>query len=231
MTFDVQRVRACFPALAEGAAHFDGPGGSQVPQSVADAVASTLTSAISNRGRVTRSSRRADEIVVAAREAVGDLLGTEPGGVVFGRSMTQLTFDAARTLSRSWGPGDEVVVTRLDHDANIRPWAYAAAASGATLRWVEMDASTGELAAESLAAALTDRTRLVAVTAASNLVGTRPDVASISRAAHEVGALTFVDGVHSTAHVLPDMARLGADLFVCSPYKFCGPHCGVLAAR
>lgn len=231
MTYNVQRVRDCFPALTEGAAHFDGPGGSQVPRSVADAVASTLTSAISNRGSVTRSSRRADEVVRSARAAVGDLLAADPGGVVFGRSMTQLTFDAARTLSRSWGPGDEVVVTRLDHDANIRPWAYAAEASGATLRWVELDASTGELDAESLAAAVTERTRLVAVTGASNLIGTRPDVASSSSAAHDVGALTYVDGVHSTAHSLPDMAELGADLFACSPYKFCGPHYGVLAGR
>jgi len=231
VTYDVDRIRSCFPALAEGAAHFDGAGGSQVPRSVADAVASTLTAAISNQGSVTPSARRADEVVAAAREAVGDFLGTDPGGVVFGRSMTQLTFDVARTLGRGWGPGDEVVVTRLDHDANIRPWLYAAAASGATVRWIEMEAATGELSEESLASAVTDRTRLVAVTAASNLLGTRPDVTRLTAAAHAVGALTFVDGVHLSAHVLPDVADLGADIFVCSPYKFCGPHSGVLAGR
>ena len=230
MSYDVRRVRSFFPALEDRTAFFDGPGGSQVPQPVAAAVASTLTSGISNRGHVTQSARRAELVVSAAREAVGDLLATDPGGVVFGRSMTQLTFDAARTLSASWRDGDEVVVTRLDHDANIRPWVYAAEARGARVRWVEIDVDTGELAEESLAAAVNERTRLVAVTGASNLIGTRPDVAAISAAARSVGALTFVDGVHLSAHVLPDRVEMGADIFVCSPYKFLGPHCGVLAA-
>ncbi len=231
LTYDVRRVRECFPALSEGAAHFDGPGGSQVPQSVADAVAATLTAAISNRGSVTRSARRAEEVVLGAREAIGDFLAADPDCVVFGRSMTQLTFDVARTFAKGWSAGDEVVVTRLDHDANIRPWVYAAEASGSTLRWVDVDSRTGELSADSLASVITERTRLVAVTAASNLLGTRPDVSAISRAAHEVGAVTFVDGVHLSAHVLPDIDDLGADIFVCSPYKFGGPHCGVLAGR
>lgn len=231
MTFDVQRVRSHFPALSEGTAFFDGPGGSQVPVSVGEAVSSTLTAAISNRGTVTQSARRAEHVVTEARAAVGDLVGADPGGVIFGRSMTQLTFEAARTLSQQWTAGDEVVVTRLDHDANIRPWVYVAAARGATVRWVELDAATGELDAASLAAAITERTRLVAVTAASNLIGTRPDVAAIAAAAHDVGALTYVDGVHLAPHVLPDLAELGADFFACSPYKFCGPHCGVLVAR
>lgn len=231
MAYDVRRVRESFPALAEGAAHFDGPGGSQVPQAVADAVAATLTSAISNQGPVTRSARRAEAIVSAAREAMGDFLGVSGDGVVFGRSMTQLTFDASRTLAKGWVPGDEVVVTRLDHDANIRPWVYAATTSGATLRWVDFDPSSGELPTEAVTSALTERTRLVAVTAASNLIGTRPDVSAISAAAHQVGALVFVDGVHLSAHVLPDLEALGADVFACSPYKFCGPHCGVLVGR
>ena len=155
----------------------------------------------------------------------------DPAGVVFGRSMTQLTFDISRTLAKGWGPGDEVVVTRLDHDANIRPWVYAAEAAGATVRWADFDGATGELTLESMRSVMTDRTRLVAVTAASNLIGTRPDMAAICAAAHDVGALAFVDGVHYSAHLLPDLGALGADLFVCSPYKFCGPHCGVLAGR
>jgi cysteine desulfurase family protein (TIGR01976 family) len=230
-SYDVEAVRASFPALREGAAHFDGPGGSQVPSAVADAVADTLRSAIANRDRVTAAERRADDIVTGARAAMGDLLGVEPQGVVFGRSMTSLTFDFARTLAKSWGPGDEVVVSRLDHDANIRPWVYAAAASGAELRWAEFDPSDGELRPDAVEAVLSDRTRLVAVTAASNLIGTRPDVAEVCRRAHAVGALCYVDGVHFAAHCPVDVADLGADFFVCSPYKFFGPHCGVLAAR
>jgi cysteine desulfurase family protein (TIGR01976 family) len=230
-SYDVQAVRASFPALREGAAHFDGPGGSQVPSPVADAVADTLRSAIANRDRVTAAERRADDIVTGARAAMGDLLGVEPQGVVFGRSMTSLTFDFARTLAKSWGPGDEVVVSRLDHDANIRPWVYAAAASGAELRWAEFDPNDGELQPDAVEAVLSDRTRLVAVTAASNLIGTRPDVAEVCRRAHAVGALCYVDGVHFAAHCPVDVADLGADFFVCSPYKFFGPHCGVLAAR
>ncbi|MDX6367683.1 MAG: hypothetical protein QOK30_2759 [Nocardioidaceae bacterium] len=230
-SYDVEAVRASFPALREGAAHFDGPGGSQVPSPVADAVADTLRSAIANRGTVSAAERRADDIVTGARAAIGDLLGVDPQGVVFGRSMTSLTFDFARTLAKSWGPGDEVVVSRLDHDANIRPWVYAAAASGAELRWAEFDPNDGELQPAAIEAVLSDRTRLVAVTAASNLIGTRPDVAEICRRAHAAGALCYVDGVHFAAHCPVDVADLGADFFVCSPYKFFGPHCGVLAAR
>ena len=129
MTYDVEAVRSHFPALTHGAAHFDGPGGSQVPDVVADAVRDALTAAIANRGRVTAAERFADDVVVAARQAMADLLGADPGGIVFGRSMTQLTFDFSRTLAKSWREGDEVVVSRLDHDANIRPWILAAEAS------------------------------------------------------------------------------------------------------
>jgi cysteine desulfurase family protein (TIGR01976 family) len=231
MAYDVARVRSHFPALREGAAHFDGPGGSQVPDVVARAVADTMTSAVSNRGTVTPAERRADAIVVAARAAMGDLLGTDPGGIVFGRSATELTFHLSRTLSKDWGPGDEVVVTRLDHDANVRPWVIAAEAAGATVRWVGFDVTTGELTPDDVAAAVTDRTRLVAVTAGSNLIGTRPDVPAIAQVAHDAGALLWVDGVHATAHVATDVPASGADVWVCSPYKFLGPHLGVLAAR
>ncbi|GAA1122929.1 cysteine desulfurase-like protein [Kribbella jejuensis] len=224
--FDIVAVRKQFPALEEGAAHFDGPGGSQTPQAVADAVAATMTSALANRGQLTPAERRADETVVNARQAMADLLGTTGQGIVFGRSMTQLTYDFSRTLAKTWRPGDEVIVTRLDHDANVRPWVQAAEAAGATLKWLGFDPETSEL--DDIAPLLTDRTRLVAVTAASNLLGTRPDTQKIADQAHAVGALVYVDGVHLTAHAPVD-ARY-ADFYVCSPYKFFGPHLGVLTA-
>ena len=230
MSLDVAALRARFPSLAEGAAHFDGPGGSQVPDVVGAAVAATLTAAIANRGTVTRAERRAEQVVQDARAAMGDLLGADPRGVVFGRSMTALTYEMSRTLSRSWSPGDEVVVTRLDHDANIRPWVQAAERAGATVRWADFDPATGELAPEAVGALLSDRTRLVAVTAASNLIGTRPDLPAIADLVHGTPALLYVDGVHYTPHAGVDVRELGADFFTCSPYKFMGPHCGVLAA-
>jgi len=229
MPYDVAAVRDRFPALKAGFAHFDGPGGSQVPDSVADAVARTLLSPLANRGTVTEAERTADGIVHEARAAMADLLGVGARGVVFGRSMTELTFAMARTLAAGWGPGDEVVVTRLDHDANIRPWVIAAAAVGATVRWAEFDPATAELTEDDVAAVLSPRTRLVALTAASNLLGTRPPVRAIADLAHAVGALVYVDGVHYTAHVPVYVDALGADLYACSPYKFLGPHCGVLA--
>ncbi|WP_279582986.1 aminotransferase class V-fold PLP-dependent enzyme [Fodinicola feengrottensis] len=230
MAYDVTAVRKHFPALAEGAAHFDGPGGSQVPDVVAEAVAATMVSGIANRGSVTAAEKRATGIVIDARQAMADLLGASPEGIVFGRSMTQLTYDFSRTLAKEWGAGDEIVVSRLDHDANIRPWVQAALAAGATIRWVEPDPVSAELPVETIAAALTDRTRLVAVTGASNLVGTRPDIPTIAAAVHEVGALLYVDGVHLTAHAPVDVTALGADFYACSPYKFLGPHLGALAA-
>ncbi len=230
MPFDVASVRAHFPSLTQGAAHFDGPGGSQTPDVVGRAVADTLTSAISNRGTVTASERRAEQVVSDCRTALADLLGADPHGIVFGRSATALTYDLARTLAKDWGPGDEVVVTRLDHDANIRPWVQAAHTAGATVRWVDFDPATGELSADAVAAAVSERTRLVATTAASNLIGTRPPVCRVADLAHEVGALHWVDGVHATAHASVDLAALRADFWTCSPYKFMGPHCGVLAA-
>lgn len=229
-TYDVERVRADFPALAGGTAHFDGPGGSQVPRQVAHAVAATLGSSISNRGTVTAAARRAEEVVVGCRSALGDLLATDPGGVAFGRSATALTFEVARAVARQWGPGDEVVVTRLDHDGNIRPWVVAAERAGAIVRWAGFDRETGVLDVADVEAVLSDRTRLVAVTGASNLLGTRPDVPAIAAAAHAAGALVCVDAVHLTPHAVVDRGALGADLLTCSPYKYLGPHCGVLAA-
>ncbi|MFF9268476.1 cysteine desulfurase-like protein [Streptomyces rochei] len=231
MALDVDAIRAQIPALKSGSARFDAPGGTQTPQPVIDAVAEALAHPLANRGRTTEGERNADGIVTDARGALADLLGVDPRGVVFGRSATQLAYDLSRTLARTWQPGDEVVVTRLDHDSNIRPWVQAAEAAGATVRWADFDPATGELLPEHIEAVLSPRTRLVAVTAASNLIGTVPDVAAVARLAHRVGALLHVDAVHYASHAVVDLAALGADTLVCSPYKFLGPHLGVLAAR
>lgn len=231
--YDVARIRSHFPSLQgrTPAAHFDGPGGSQTPASVGAAIKATITGPLANQGSRTEAERNAQAAVDGARAAMGDLLGVAPDEVIFGRSMTALTFDLSRTLSRDWGPGDEVVVSRLDHDANVRPWVIAAERAGATLRWAEFDRGTGELPPSAVADVLTERTRLVAVTAASNLLGTRPHIPEIARLVHEAGALLFVDGVHFTAHDFVDVAALGADFYACSPYKFLGPHLGVLTGR
>ena len=229
-TLDVAALRAHFPALQGGAAHFDGPGGSQIPSVVAEAVAATMTAPMSTRGSVTAAEQNSDANVLAGRAALADLLGAEPGGVVFGRSMTALTFDLSRTLAKDWAPGDEVVVSRLDHDANIRPWVLAAESAGAAVRWAEFDPATGELDPQAFADVVSARTRLVAVTGASNLIGTMPDVAAVAGIAHDHGALLFVDAVHLAAHAPVDLRALRADFVACSPYKFFGPHCGALAA-
>ena len=230
MPYDLAALRAQFPALATGTAHFDGPGGSQTPAPVARAMYDALVSPLANRGSVTLAERNADAIVTGARSAVADLVGADPRGVVFGRSMTQLTFDLSRTLAASWSEGDEVVVSRLDHDANVRPWTIAAERAGATVRWADFDPGTAELEPHHVSDQLSDRTRLVAITGASNLLGTRPDLPVLAEDVHRVGALLYVDGVHLTAHAPVDTAQLGADVFACSPYKFFGPHCGVLTA-
>jgi len=231
MSFDVAEFRRHFPSLASGIAYFDGPGGTQTPRSVAMAVADTLCGPLSNRGgAMVASERRADQTVTAFRQAMADLLAADPRGIVYGRSATQLTYDFSRHLAKTWAAGDEIVLSALDHDANIRPWVQAAAAAGVTVRWWEFDVPTTELSVEELTALLSPRTRLVAVTAASNLLGTIPPIAEIAAAVHQVGALLFVDGVHYAAHASVDLPQLGADFFVCSPYKFLGPHCAVLAA-
>jgi cysteine desulfurase family protein (TIGR01976 family) len=228
MSYDIDSVRADFPALAGGSAHFDGPGGTQTPRPVIDAIAGALSRPLSNRGTLTAGESNAERTVADARAAIADLVGGEAGGVVFGRSATQLCYDFSRWVSRSWGAGDEVVVTRLDHDSNVRPWVQAAERAGATVRWLDFDPETSEL--DGIATVLSDRTRLVAVTAASNLIGTKPPVAAIAAAAHDAGALVYVDGVHFTAHCSVDLAALGADFYACSPYKFLGPHLGALVA-
>ena len=230
MAYDVARIRSMFPSLESGWAHFDGPGGTQTPRPVGDAVASVLTGPLSNRGTVGVSEERAEAAVHGFRLAMADLLDAHPRGIVHGRSATQLVYDFSRHLARDWRGGDEVIVTRLDHDANVRPWVQAAEHRGATVRWAAFDPAAAELSTDAVTDLLSDRTRVVAVTGASNLIGTMPDVPAIAAAAHDAGALVFVDGVHLTAHELPDVEGLGSDFFVCSPYKFLGPHCGVLAA-
>ncbi|MFN8622725.1 MAG: cysteine desulfurase-like protein [Chloroflexota bacterium] len=232
MRYDVAALREQFPSLRSGIAHFDGPGGTQTPRAVGEAVAATLLGPLSNRGTGVLSERNAEAAVEAFRSAFADFLGVPARGVVYGRSATQLTFDLSRAISRTWGPGDEVVVSRLDHDCNVRPWVIAAEARGATVCWIDLDPATGEADPASIDAAIGPRTRLVAITGASNLIGTRPPVRAIADQAHAAapGALVWVDGVHHAPHTLPDLAALGADLYVCSPYKFFGPHCGVLGA-
>ena len=228
--FDVAAFRSHFPSLASGIAHFDNPGGTQTPAVVGEAIARTLTGPLSQRGAATLSQRNAEETVVDFRAAVADLVGGVPGGVVHGRSATQLTYDVSRTLARGWSAGDEIVLCQLDHDSNVRPWIQVAERAGVTVRWLRLDPATGELDLSDLDEVVNERTRLVALTAASNLLGTRPPVATVARRAHEVGALVHVDGVHHAAHAAPDLAAMGADLMVVSPYKFFGPHCAALVA-
>ncbi|MGQ4269654.1 cysteine desulfurase-like protein [Nocardiopsis changdeensis] len=228
--FDLGAFRAQFPSLDSGIAHFDGPGGTQTPVRVGEAIARTLTGPLSNRGTSAVSEANAEAAVAAFRRAYADLLGCAPEGVVYGRSATQITYDFSRHLSKDWGPGDEVVVTRLDHDSNVRPWVQAAERTGAAVRWIDFDPATAEPDLSGLDAVINERTRLVAVGAASNLLGTRVPVRAIADRAHGAGALVYVDGVHHAAHAVVDVRELGADFYVCSPYKFLGPHCAVLAA-
>ena len=230
MILDVARVRSDYPALAEGFAHFDGAGGTQPAAPVIAAIAGAMRTAVSNRGSAHAPARRSGEIVAAARSAIADLVGGDPAGVVFGPSATALTYLVARTLSRDWGPGDEVVVSRLDHDANVRPWVQAAEASGATVRWAEVDLATGELPVGQYRQLVGSRTRLVAVTAASNAIGTMPAVREIADLAHASPALVYVDGVHATAHRPIDVRALGADFYTTSAYKWSGPHYAAVVA-
>jgi cysteine desulfurase family protein (TIGR01976 family) len=230
VTFDVHRARACYPALAGDYTRLDGAAGTQVPTAVIDAIAEAYRDGMGNVNGVFPASHRSEEQVAGARRAVADLLGAEPDGVVLGPNMTTLTYRLAFVLARGWGPGDEVVVTTLDHDANVRPWVQAAEQAGARVRWARVEVPSGELDAGQFDELLTERTRLVAVAAASNVLGTVPDVAAIAAKAHAVGALVYVDGVHASPHVPVDMAALGADFYATSAYKWCGPHIGAVAA-
>jgi cysteine desulfurase family protein (TIGR01976 family) len=228
--WDVGRVRALYPALADGHAYLDGAAGTQVPETVIEAVAGAYRAGIGNVGGAFPASGRAEAIVAGCRRAVADLVGGEPDGVVLGPNMTTLTYRLANALAKGWGRGDEVVVSRLDHDANVRPWVQAAARAEAVVRWAEVDLATGELPAGQYEGLVGSRTRLVAVTAASNVLGTRPDVAAICATAHAAGARTYVDGVHATAHGPVDVAALGADFYATSAYKWSGPHVGAVVA-
>ncbi len=194
---DVARVRGLFPGLSDGLVHVDGPGGALVPESVVRAVSQSMRVPIANRGGVFASSARAEQLVSSARTAIADLVGGLPGGVVLGPNLTSLTYAVARALGKHWRPGDEIVVSRLDHDANIRPWLQIADEVGMLVRWAEVDIETGELPDWQYDELLGPRTRLVAVTAASSAIGTRPDVAAIARRAHAVGALVVVALVRS----------------------------------
>ena len=230
MTYDVNKIRAHFSALSTGLAFFDGPGGSQVPDVVGAAIAAAITKPISNRNVNTESEKNAEEYVLGFRKAVADLIDVDPRGVVYGRSWTQLSYDFSRTLAKNWGPGDEVVVSRLDHDSNIRPWIQAAEAVGATVRWAEFDVETSELTVAAVEAVLSSKTKLVAITGAGNTIGTRPDLKAIGVAVHKVGALFYVDGVHLTPHAAISAKDIGADFYGFSFYKLMGPHCAALAA-
>ena len=229
-SFDVAGVRALYPALADGHAYLDGAAGTQVPSSVIEAIAAAYRAGIANLDGAFAASARSGAIVAEARAAVADLVGAVPEGVVFGPSATALAYRMADALSRAWTSGDDIVVSRLDHDSNVRPWIQAAGRAGVAVKWAEVDLLTGELPTEQYADLIGPRTRLVAVTAASNAIGTIPDVAAIAGLAHAAGALCYVDGVHATPHMPVDVAALGADFYTTSAYKWSGPHLAALAA-
>jgi cysteine desulfurase family protein (TIGR01976 family) len=234
---DVRSIRARFPALArvgdDGRPPVlaDAPGGSQVPSSVIDAVAGHYRRGMSNMHGAFATSQETDAVVGEARRAAADLTGAEPDEIVFGPNATTLLFHLSRSFAKTLAPGDEVVVTRLDHDANVRPWVLAAADAGASIRWVDVREEDVTIDVASFEAALSPRTKLVAFTLASNAVGTIPPAADLVVRAKAVGAVVAVDGVHLAQHSLPDLHGLGADLLACSPYKFFGPHLGIVAAR
>jgi cysteine desulfurase family protein (TIGR01976 family) len=234
---DVRSVRARFPALARvgedgrPVVFADAPGGSQVPDGVIEAVAGHYRRGMSNTHGAFATSLETDGVVAEARRAAADLAGADADEIVFGPNATTLLLHVSRSFSKMLAPGDEVVVTRLDHDANVRPWILAAADAGASVRWVDVEDGDVTIDPDSFDAALSPRTKLVAFTLASNAVGTIPPAADLVARAKEVGALVAVDAVHLAQHRLLDLHGLGADLLVCSPYKFFGPHLGILAAR
>ena len=227
---DLSDIRARFPALRPGVVHADAPGGTQAVGTAIAAMAEHLREGTANQHGVFGASQRVDELCSEARDAVAAFTGGDPAGVVFGPNMTTLTFHLARAVGRELRAGDEVVCTRLDHDANVTPWVSAAEAAGATVRWVDVDPGTGTLDTDSLAGLVGDRTRLIAFPRASNALGTVVDPAPFVSAARAVGAWTFMDAVHAAPHVPLDRRSEGVDVVACSPYKFFGPHAGVLSA-
>lgn len=235
MTRAVEEIRNQFPALRRvhrglPVAYFDGPGGTQTPTPVVDAMAAYLLHHNANTHWVYPTSVETDAIIANARETLADFLGTTAAEIAFGANMTTLTYHLGRALGRRWGPDDEIVVTELDHHANVDPWRALERERGVTVRAVPVGADA-ELLLDDFSRLIGPKTRLVAVGVASNAVGTINDVAAIVALARSLGALTLVDGVHSAAHALPDVGALGCDFFVCSAYKFYGPHIGVLYGR
>ncbi len=230
MSLDVEAVRARFSALRHDRVLFDGPGGTQVPDEVIEAIARYLGESNANHGGSFEASRRTDELVERARATAARFLGCSPDEVVFGPNMTTLSFALARTAGRDFAAGDEILVTRLDHDGNVAPWLELAHDNGLTVRFVDIrDDTTLDL--DDLSRQLSPRTRVVAFPAASNAVGTLTDVRRIVELAHEAGALAWADAVHYAPHLPIDVAALGVDVLLCSPYKFFGPHLGLAYAR
>ncbi len=229
-------VRRHFPALQEKfngrpAVFFDNPGGTQVHVSVIEAMVNYMVRSNANTHGVFETSRRTDAVIQGAHQAMADLFGCDADEVVFGNNMTSLTFAMSRSLGREFRPGDEIVVTRLDHDANVMPWVSAAQDAGASVQWVDIDVETGTLDMDDMRQKLTSRTRLVAVGYASNATGSINDVATVVRWAKEVGALSYIDAVQYAPHGLIDVRALGCDFLACSSYKFFGPHSGQLFAK
>jgi cysteine desulfurase family protein (TIGR01976 family) len=232
----IAAIRSSFPALERRVgdvpvAYFDGPGGTQVPRPVADAVSDYLLHHNANTHWAYPTSLETDALLAEARRRLASFLNASPSEVAFGANMTTLAFHVARALGREWGSGDEVVVTELDHQANVAPWQALARERGLVLRTARMRPETGEIDRADLERSIGPRTRLVAIGAASNALGTITDVRQAAEIAHAAGALVFVDAVHYAPHVLVDVAALGCDLLACSAYKFYGPHVGVLFVR
>jgi cysteine desulfurase family protein (TIGR01976 family) len=231
VALDIAAVRARFSALDRPIAFFDGPGGTQTPDSVVDAMSSYLREANANLGGPFETSRRSDEVVAAAHEAAGRFLGASPDEVGFGQNMTTLNFALTRTVGRELTAGDEIVVTRLDHDGNVAPWLELARDLDLVVRFVDMRIENCTLDEVDLIHQLSARTRVVAFPWASNAVGTITDVQGICGLAHKFGALAWVDAVHYAPHGPIDVAAVGADVLICSPYKFFGPHLGLFYGR
>jgi cysteine desulfurase family protein (TIGR01976 family) len=230
-TLDVAAVRARFPALAGNAAYFDGPGGSQVPVEVLAAIDACLRESNANLGGAFATSVAADEVMGHGRVAAAEFTGGHPGGIAFGANMTTLNFLLAHAVARTLRPGDEIVVTDLDHDANVSPWLLVAADHDLVVRRAPIDPADMTLDHDALEALIGERTRVVAFTLASNAVGTLTDPARIAAAAHSVGALAWADAVHLAPHRRLRAGEWGLDVLLCSPYKFFGPHLGVAAIR
>ncbi|MDX6386575.1 MAG: hypothetical protein QOD85_377 [Gaiellaceae bacterium] len=230
VTFDVEAVRARYSALRQPLAFFDGPGGTQVPDEVIDAVSRYYRESNANVSGPYATSRRTEELVTKARLKAGEFLGCAPDETIFGANMTTLAFALTRTAGREWNEGDEIIVTKLDHDANVSPWLELAHDKGLEVRFVDInDDTTLDLA--DLERQLSDRTRVVAFPVASNAVGTLSDVRRIVELAHDAGALAWADAVHYGPHGPIDVADWGVDVLICSPYKFFGPHLGVAFGR